>query len=194
MSMCNMEHATKTSPEVEIWRPVRGFEGIYEVSDLGRVRSLDRQYINKAGYVKHENGRIMSIQKDIYGYNYVKLRKPGYRKMVFVHRIVAEAFVPNPNNLPQINHKDECKTNNVPSNLEWCDVAYNVNYGTGKFRKTLSWVKRIEQLTIDGKHVAYYQSAADAERQSNGRYSSDNIGMAARGTNKTAYGYVWKYI
>ena len=116
------------------WRPIEGYEGLYEVSNTGQVRSFDR-------YVKYSNGRIHlhkgkvlspSIRYD--GYLVVLLSYNGKHKMFSVHRLVAEAFIPNPDNLPQVNHKDEDKTNNSVENLEWCDNKYNMNYGTRKRR------------------------------------------------------------
>ena len=103
----------------EYWKPVVGYEGLYEVSNLGRVKSL-----------KFGKERILKPQKDTSGYLCVTLCKNNNQCQFKVHRLVAEAFIPNPNNLPQTNHKDECKTNNIASNLEWCDRKYNVNYGT----------------------------------------------------------------
>ena len=105
----------------EVWRPVRGYEGLYEVSNYGRVKSLKRN-------TAHE--RIMKPIKDSYGYLIVCLNKNGKQTNKKIHRLVAEAFIPNPNNLPQVNHKNEIKTDNRVENLEWCDNKYNTRYGT----------------------------------------------------------------
>ena len=110
----------------EIWRPVVGYEGLYEVSNLGRVRSVDRYY-----YRLHK-GKVLSLSKNANGYLKVVLSCNGKCKTIKVHRIVAEAFLPNPDNLPQVNHKDEDKTNNSVDNLEWCNAKYNLSYGTRK--------------------------------------------------------------
>lgn len=99
----------------EIWRPVVGYEGLYEVSSYGRVRRVNK------GLLKLQN---------VKGYNQVCLYKCGIRKIIKVHRMVAIAFIPNPDNLPQVNHRDEVKSNNCVENLEWCDNKYNNNYGT----------------------------------------------------------------
>ena len=110
----------------EIWKPVVGYEGLYEVSSYGRVRSLDR-YDSRNRFLK---GRILRLNDDGKGYLRVQLSSNGKAKMYSVHRLVAIAFLPNPDNLPEVNHRDEDKINNSVENLEWCDGKYNVNYGT----------------------------------------------------------------
>lgn len=114
----------------EIWKPVKHYEGFYEVSNYGRVKSIERDVFmydgTKSRHVKehfvphHDNGK---------GYLYVILYKNNVSKREYVHRIVAMAFIPNPDNLPQVNHKDEDKQNNYVDNLEWCTCKYNNNYG-----------------------------------------------------------------
>ena len=118
----------------EIWRPVVGYEGLYEVSNTGRVRSLDR-YV-KCDYERYRlhKGKILSPGKDKDGYLFVVLSCNGKHKTITVHRMVAEAFIPNPYNLPQVNHRNEDKTNNRVDNLEWCNAKYNSNYGSRKDR------------------------------------------------------------
>ena len=107
----------------EEWRDIKGYEGKYQVSNLGRVKSLKD---SKENYRE----KILSNSTDKRGYSNVNLYKNGKRNYFKVHRLVAEAFIPNPNNYPQVNHKDENKTNNCVSNLEWCTHEYNINYGT----------------------------------------------------------------
>lgn len=109
--------------EIEEWRPIVGYEGLYEVSNLGRVRSF------KWG---REEIRKLHITKK--GYLEVGLCKEGKQKMFKVHRLVAQAFIPNPEGLPVINHRDENPKNNKVDNLEWCTYKYNSNYGTCKER------------------------------------------------------------
>ena len=107
----------------EIWKPIKGYEGLYEVSNFGRIKSL-----------KFGKERILKGSKDKYGYLQVVLSKNNKSKTFKVHRLVSEAFIPNPDNLPQVNHKDENPSNNNVNNLEWCDKTYNNNYGTRNTR------------------------------------------------------------
>ena len=118
----------------EIWRPVVGYEGLYEVSSYGRVRSLDK-YDSRNRFRK---GRILTLYTEIGGYLRAHLSSNGKAKHHSVHRLVAEAFIPNPDNLPEINHRDEDKTNNRVDNLEFCDRKYNINFGsrTDRMRDT----------------------------------------------------------
>lgn len=113
----------------EIWKPVKGYEGYYEVSNLGRVRSLDRTVIDKGGRHQVKKGCIMKSRPDRQGYIIIALCKNKHYIHKCVHTLVADAFIPNPDNLPQVNHKDEVKSNNVVDNLEWCTPKYNANYG-----------------------------------------------------------------
>lgn len=128
----------------EIWKDINGYEGIYQISNLGNVKSLDR-YVNSAiknnSKVKRK-GQLLKPKLN-QGYYEVSLIVGNNRKWFKVHRLVAEAFIPNPNNYPQINHKDEIKTNNRVDNLEWCDAKYNCNYGTrnSKIRNCTSFKK-----------------------------------------------------
>lgn len=123
--------------ENEIWKDVVGYEGLYQVSNLGNVKSLDRKRFN-GRVMANKKGQIMKqyVLKD--GYCSTRLCKDGEVKNHLIHRLVAIAFLPNPQNLPQVNHKDENKQNNKLNNLEWCDRLYNNNYGTTKERNSKS--------------------------------------------------------
>ena len=123
----------------EIWRPIVGYEGLYEVSSYGRVRSLDR-YVKGKSYRLHK-GKVLSPGKNSRGYLSAVLSYNGKHKAITVHRLVAEAFLPNPDNLPEVNHKDEDKTNNRVENLEWCNHKYNMNYGTRNIRAKETAIK-----------------------------------------------------
>ena len=112
----------------EIWKDIKDYEGLYQVSNYGRVRSLDR-YDNVG---RSRKGSIMTVTDNGKGYRAISLSKNGARKTYKVHRLVAEAFIPNNDNLPQINHKDENRYNNHVDNLEWCSSKYNNNYGNHK--------------------------------------------------------------
>ena len=102
---------------MEEWRAVPGYEGLYEVSNMGNVRNVRKN-------------TLLRLSKDCYGYIQVSLYKNGRRTGLRVHRLVAEIFIPNSENLPMVNHKDEDKSNNRVDNLEWCTAKYNMNYGT----------------------------------------------------------------
>lgn len=123
--------------ENEIWKPVRGYEGLYEVSNRGNVRSIGHYGRTSRGNGLHYfEGRVLSIGKSGGGYSQVQLCKNG-RKCKFVHRLVAEAFISNPDNLPQVNHINENINDNRVENLEWCTALYNANYGTRNERHSL---------------------------------------------------------
>ena len=162
--------------EEEIWCPIKGYEGIYEVSDQGRVRSL-----------KFGKERILKQGRNPEGYLLVCLCKNGEHKAYKVHRLVAQTFIPNPDNLPQVNHKDENKENNSVHNLEWCTNKYNSNYGTRNQRIS----KSVLQYTKSGVFVREWKSATDVKR--NLGYSSCDISSCCTGRYKTAYNFIWKF-
>lgn len=185
-----MERATLTTAAVEEWRPVKGYEGLYEVSNKGVVRSLDRT-INNHPYP----GKVLAI-KYLKGYAAVHLCDYQHRvKHKTIHRIVAEAFIPNTENLPEVNHKDENPKNNSVENLEWCTTLYNVRYGTGIERRSSCKRKPIAKYTKSGEFVSSYISVTDASKSlCKGRKGTALISTAARGLRQSAYGYIWRYV
>ncbi len=116
----------------EIWKPILGFEGFYEVSNLGRIRSVDRVVTYSNGQKHLHKGCLLKPGVIQNNYLQVALCKDGVTKHFMVHRLVAETFLLNQDNLPQINHKDENPLNNIADNLEWCSSSYNINYGSRK--------------------------------------------------------------
>lgn len=168
--------------EREIWKDIPGYEGFYQVSNIGNVRSISHYQGKWNKVYKRKTPRILSRCMDTYGYYHVVLSKMGYIRQFTVHRLVAMAFIPNPNNLPQINHKDENKTNNFvfvnadgsanleKSNLEWCTLKYNLTYGSFRERSSLamrncpSVSKSIMALYDDGKCITF-PSMIEASRQ-----------------------------
>ena len=120
----------------EYWIPVKGFEGLYEISNWGRIRSTERDVVYSDGRVYHYECTLKTPTENKYrnGYMQIDLYSNNKRKMCKVHRLVAESFLPNPDNLEQVNHRDECTSNNAVWNLEWCDCKYNNGYGTKRER------------------------------------------------------------
>lgn len=178
--------------EKEIWRDIAGYEGLYQVSNLGQVMMLGREKRLWHGSITHVASKVIS-QFVICGYKKVKLRaKDGTTKMVSIHRLVANAFIPNPDNLPQVNHKDENKTNNTVSNLEWCTAKYNSNYGTGIKRCSEAKYKRIAQISLDGSFVKEWNSMKEIVQTLGLSYS--RISQACNGITKVSNGYIWKFI
>ena len=161
---------------MEHWKAITGYEGLYEVSDLGRVKSLNYNHTGKE--------KILKPQKTNNGYLRVDLCKDGKLKHSKVHRLVAEAFIPNPNNLETVNHKDEVKTNNTVSNLEWMSRVDNKRYSANKS------VKMFDKST--GELLATFPSTREAERVTG--INNGNISTCCNGKIKSSGGYVWRYI
>ena len=121
---------------MEEWRSIPGYEGLYEVSSYGRVKSLEISYIRKNGIMDHKPEIILRPKNNGTGYFTVCLYKNKTYKYYLIHRLVAQAFIPNPDNLSEVNHKDEDKTNNRVENLEWCSHKYNMNYNDVQKRRS----------------------------------------------------------
>jgi len=179
----------------EVWKPIRGLENLYEVSNFGRVRSLDRMVNHRFGK-QLKRGILLKPFRNRDGYLMVCLAKDGKEKKYTVHRLVAIAFVPNPNNLPEVNHKDENKTNNIWTNLEWVDSKTNSNYGTRNQRisKTKTNGKRSKPMILTTKHGIYlheWPSVNEAARQTG--INDTNISYWCRGRKCTILPFNFKY-
>lgn len=180
----------------EEWRDVVGFEGMFMVSNFGRVKSLDR-YVTlnpkKSGSIQFRKGKIYSPSFSTDGYLQVTLANGNIKRTAKVHRLVAMAFIPNPDNLPQVNHIDENKTNNRIDNLEWCTAKYNNNYGTRIERARESFHQEpILQFTKNGELIARYSSITDAAKAMGMDYS--RIMWVCKGRfSCTSNGFVWRY-
>ena len=177
--------------EQEVWKPVVGYEGYYEVSNLGRVRSVDRTVRCCGLGLRTLKSKMRPAQKRTNGYLYVSLCKDGKHDMRSIHRLVAEAFIPNPDNLPCVNHKDETRTNNNVGNLEWCTAAYNSAYGTARLRASDKRAKPVAIIVYD-QEIARFRCALDAEHLTGINHC--DISSCAHGKIKTAGGYQWKFV
>lgn len=161
-----------------MWRPVIGYEGIYEVNRLGEIRRI-------------KTGRILKGYQGRDGYQRVSLTTNGITKPFLLHRLIASAFIPNPMNYPCINHKDEDKSNNSLDNLEWCTHRYNLNYGTHNARANETRKKPISQYSRNGEFIRNWDSVTDIHRETG--IDMGHITACCRGTRKTAGNYRWKY-
>lgn len=162
----------------EYWKDIKGYEGLYQISNLGRLRN--------------RLGKIMKPYEKYNKYLFIRLCKNSIYKNFHIHRLVAEAFIENPYNLPQVNHKDEDKSNNCVDNLEWCTAKYNVNYGTGLKRAKSKISKPVLQYTLDDIFVAEYPSTREASRSTG--LPQSHISDCCRLPNiKKAYGFKWKF-
>lgn len=172
----------------EEWKDILGFEGAYQVSNLGNVRSLDR-FVYQQGRQQGYKGVIMSPYKNKNGYSQVSLHKANKKYRFLVHRLVAQAFVKNPHSHPIVNHKDENPSNNCSDNLEWCTREYNVNYGTATERRARKMGKTVAQYTKAGKLVASYYSIRKAARETG--IAKPTIQDCVAGKLFSAGGYIW---
>ena len=152
--------------ENEIWKDIKGYEGLYQISNKGRVKSLRRaiRVAEKLGGFRVKGERILLHDVGKFGYHRVHLLKNHKGKHLLVHRLVADAFIDNPMNLPQINHKDENKGNNVVSNLEWCTAKYNSNYGDRTERTAVAKFIPVSVFDMEGQLVQDFESLKEAEQ------------------------------
>ena len=181
----------------EIWKDVVGFEGFYKVSNKGNVRSVAR--IDSAG--RKRRGITLKPANTKDGYFQVILCKNGATKSRLVHRLVLEAFVPNPNNYPEVNHRNEIKTNNYVENLEWCTREYNMNFGTATKRIGQTLSKKVKAINVKTGEIVTFGSTMEAKSKG---YSNGKVSEASRGVYKdkkgnligdghTYKGYRWHY-
>ena len=172
------------SPEYEEWRDIKGFEGKYKISSLGRVMSLN--------YQRKGVAIIMKVWIDKRGYCSVNLRRDGKPHSYAIHRLVAEAFLDNPNNLPVVNHLDENPTNNFVFNLEWSSSFDNFHYGTADNRKHKSMLKAIYQCDKDGNIIKQFDSVYKAGEELN--IKPQNITANLTGRQLTCGGFKFFYV
>ena len=192
----------------EQWKDIKEYEGLYKISNLGKVKKVSRKKKGRGtkcyGYTKE---LILKPDMSKQGYLRATLYINGKGKKYLIHRLVGAAFIENPNNFPQINHKDENKSNNNIINLEWCNAKYNSNYGTGKTRAVLNadkikrvantdykaigvkTQKKVNQLSTDGKFIRVWEGmtiAATGARQG-------GISNCCSGRTHSSGGFLWRY-
>lgn len=167
---------------LETWKDIAGFEGYYQISNFGNVRSVTRAVHHPKGGVRVCRSRPIKPALNGDGYYFVVLQKNHTAKPYRINRLVAEAFIGNPANLPCVNHIDKNRLNNHVDNLEWCTVEYNNRYSTNK---------AVSQYDDSGKHICDWEAVSDVTRQL--RINASNIIQCCRGKRKTAGGYIWKY-
>ena len=174
----------------EIWKDIEGYEGLYQVSNMGRVKSLERMKWNGRGYQKIPE-KILKASEYRGGYLQVNLSKDGKAKDCKIHRLVATAFLENTDNLPIINHKDENPKNNCVQNLEWCSYSYNNSYNDKgkKIGKKLS--KPVFSVDKESGLIMWWQSAHEAERMTGINHS--NIIKCCQGKMKSCGNHIWFY-
>lgn len=165
----------------ELWKDVVGYEGLYQVSNMGRVR---------------RDGRVLSTPQDSNGYCITVLCKDGERRSAKVHRLVADAFIENPNGYAEVNHLDECKANNRVDNLEWCTRLHNIRHGTGIKRHADAQRNRhgsmeICQFLPDGTLAKTFPSVREVSRVLG--FDRAFVTRCAKGKHPFAYGYKWEF-
>ena len=179
--------------EKEIWKPVVGFENLYEVSNMGRVKSLERTVwsgLNGGCYITIPE-RILKPRKAS-GYLQVALYKDGKGKWCLVHRLVASAFIPNPQGLPEVNHISEDKADNNLENLEWVSPKENVNHGTRNKRMAEKKSKAVVGVHIVTGEKVFFPSIIAVERQIG--IDQASICKCCKGKQKIAGNYTWHYV
>ena len=184
-----------------IWKSIPGYEGIYEASTLGEIRSIERNImINRKSrqYIRRQPSKMLKYYTDKDGYFGVGLYDLNHKGVTYrVSRLIALTFIPNPNGFPQVNHKDLNRKNNCVDNLEWCDNTYNVNYKdapkrSGITRRNIVRAKGVRQIDKKGCLVATYPSMSEATRQTGINVS--HICQCCIGNLKYAGGYKWSYL
>ena len=163
----------------EIWKPIKGFEGEYEISNFGQVKSL------KTNIILHQ-------YKYRGGYLEVHLSQHSKKFHKKIHRLVAEAFIPNPNNYLEVNHKDENKENNRFDNLEWCTHQYNNTYNGKHIKGGSKTRKPVSQFDLDSNFIKEYVSQTEASKQTG--ITQGTISNCALGHQKQAGGYIWRFV
>jgi len=196
-------HVEYKFTETEVWKDIKGYEGYYQISNKGRIHSLNRTITDKRGFKYKKKGKELKPHKGENGYIYISLKKNNFTKTFTIHRLVATYFTFNPLRLPEVNHIDENKENNKADNLEWCTHKYNNSYGTKNSRamqnRDSSYVsiqnkkrlsKKVFQYDFNNNLIRIWPSTQECQR--NG-FSQGCVAACCRGEYKQYYGYKWSY-
>lgn len=194
---------------IEQWADIEGYEGYYQVSSLGRIKSMERYIQDRFGMKSPYRipPKVLKPKKAPNGYMFVHLSKEGKVEPRRIHRMVAEAFIPNPYRLPSVNHKNEDKTDNRVENLEWCTQAYNNEYGTRTQRSQLSQKYRrpVAMYAMDGRLLRTFPTVVEAARyvakeitdmRTSVKIANNNIRAVCqhKPNRHIAYGYLWEFV
>lgn len=186
---------------MEEWRDIKGYEGFYQVSNIGNVRSVTHTTVHRDGKVVRYEGKMLTPHNGDSGYKFVNLSKNGIVNLTNIHRLVAETFLPKDDGKNVVNHKDGNKHNNTVGNLEWVTYSENSKHAarTGLLNMepfvvagSTARKKKISQTDASGKTIKVFDSAAEAARQLG--LSKGNISSCANGARKTSGGYRWQFV
>lgn len=184
----------------EVWKDIPNYEGLYQASNLGRIKSLNRIIMRKDNKIYTQKEKILKPAKNHKGYLHCSLTKDFKTKKISVHRLVAQTFISNSNNLPQVNHIDGNKQNNQTNNLEWItnydNIQHSITTGIRDVKKIIKTMvdknkKIVNQYDLEGNFIKKWESIKSAELQLN--IPNQNICKVCQGKRKTAGGYIWKY-
>jgi hypothetical protein len=174
----------------EIWKDIPNYEEQYQVSNLGRVKSKERIVLRNNKHKIHLKEKIL-YQGERSGYKVVFFIKNGIKKSFQIHRLVADAFIPNPENKPQVNHIDGNKVNNKITNLEWVTAKENINHAYKIGLSKIHNNKKVIQFDLKMNFINEYDSLCEAERKTKTHHS--NISKCCQGIYKQSNGYIWEY-
>jgi hypothetical protein len=187
----------------EIWETIKNYENEYIVSNFGRVMSLPQERVRKSGTYKRR-GKILKSHKNSMGYLRVQLKGTKKREKYFVHRLVAQVFIPNIENKPYINHKDCNPLNNHVENLEWCTPQENVDYmiKLGRNKRTPQWINRLNKslektykpvigINVKTGEILKFKCIQETKSKN---FRPGDVCKCCKGERQTAGGYSWRYI
>lgn len=175
----------------EIWNPVKGYEGLYEVSNYGRVKRVAHSYISKRGITEQLKERALKNHKYPNGYEYVVLSKNTEVHTRLVHRLVADAFIPNPNNYPVVDHINAKQNDNRACNLRWCTPSMNSRNPLTYQKQFTSHGTEVDMLSLSGEYIRSFVTISQAAREMGVSFSA--ISKCVTGESNTSAGYKWRY-